>query len=153
MKFLIPRRNGPVSTVERGPGSGWTASKTMRVRCVIRRCFMAESSQTPILKRRYRNMQARPVAFVDLKSRLIAFEEGPIRPFYRDVGRVLPLDGVLRVVAGSHGVEVVYVVGGWNAESSPVTEWFAAPLGWERLTYHRNPFIAVYKQTDGGGKL
>src|SRR5713226_6002196 len=123
MKFLIPRRNGPVSTVERGPGSGWTASKTMRVRCVIQRCFMAESSQTPILKRRYRAMSARAVAFVDLKARQIAFEEGSLQPFYRDLGQVLPLADVLRVVAPRQ-IEAVYVVGGWNATSSPVTEWF-----------------------------
>src|SRR5260370_461999 len=108
---------------------------------------------TPVLKRRVRPWAARPVAFVNLKTREWALEEGGILQTIRavDPGQTVPLTDILPIALGK--AQAVYVVGGWNAESTPAPEWFIAPDGWERVTYHRSPLIAIYKRVEDGQRV
>jgi len=89
----------------------------------------------PVLKYRYRTMAARSALFVDIGLGQ-SFE---VRE---------PLANVLRVASNQ-----VYIIGGWNAAATPKTEWFAAPSGWDRTAYNRNPLIAIYKHLETGRRV
>lgn len=109
---------------------------------------MTEQTATPILKRRVRAYTPRTVAFVDCTRSQWAYEGGPVHTIRAvEQGQYVPLGDVLRLA--SDKAESVYIVGGWNAASTPVSAWFQAPDGWERVTYHRSPLIASYKRQDG----
>lgn len=106
----------------------------------------------PVLKRRYRIMAARPVLFVDIATRSVAFEDGVVQ-YIRAVerGQTVLLFDVLRIA--SDKAEVVYLLGGWNAAATPKTQWFAAPDGWQRVAYNRGPLIAIYKHAETGRRV
>ncbi len=104
------------------------------------------------LKRRARPWPARHAAFVSVDHGMIHENGGCIRWDTPDA----PLELILTFVDASDDVpgwnepiQVIYLVGGWNAASLPRTEWFAAPSDWRRTVYHRDPLIAVYKRADG----
>jgi len=96
-----------------------------------------------VLKRTVRPWPQRPACFVKLSDGMI-LETGEVKRW----SGLAELETLLGL-AQEYQVEVMYVVGGWSAESSPSTEWFQAPENWERVSYNRNPFVAVYKKSDG----
>jgi hypothetical protein len=107
---------------------------------------MIEAKARPALKRRARPWPLRPAAFVQAERGLI-HENGTVVRW--DGDERAPLDFILDLATGDEWgqdrPQVIYLVGGWNAASTPATEWFAAPEGWQRTTYHRDPMIAIYK--------
>ena len=102
----------------------------------------------PILKNRYRTMPARRVAFIAVRAGIVLQPDGE----RLDLGQSLTMKDVLEVVE-AEDLDVVYIVGCWNAASTPRTEWFVAPETWERATYHRNPLVASYRKKIGGRKV
>jgi hypothetical protein len=98
----------------------------------------------PVLKRVARPWPIRYAVFVNLDRGLI-HENGAMIAWDERAGLKFMLDLVVGGMWGKELPEVVYIVGGWNAASTPATEWFAAPEGWQRSTYHRDPLIAIYK--------
>jgi hypothetical protein len=102
--------------------------------------------EAAVLKRRYRMMPGRAAAFVDVRAGTFLHEDGTAIEYRSPVGLVEILDLLDGTTWGENCPETVYIVGCFNAASTPKIEWFAAPLGWERSSYHRNPLIAVYKR-------
>ena len=97
-----------------------------------------------VLKRRYRSMAPRHSAFVDVKNGVFLHEDGT----RVDYGSPVDLSDVLELAAAGEWEQpptMIYIVGGWNAASTPRTQWFDAPPCWDRGAYHRNPLIAIYK--------
>ena len=100
--------------------------------------------ENPVLKRVARPWPMRPAVFVNCEQGMI-HENGKVARFTS----VASLGDVFTLATGdawgSELPQVIYIVGGWNAASTPPTEWFTAPDGWQRSTYHRDPLIAIYK--------
>ncbi len=107
---------------------------------------MSDEGQTPVLKRRYRSMPERKAAFVDVQRGIFLYEDG-LTKFEYDTA--LSLASILDLIAEGawdrRGPEIIYIIGCWNAASTPAREWFEASTGWERTSYHRNPIIALYR--------
>jgi len=104
-------------------------------------------SKQSVLKRVARPWPARAACFVSLTHGLI-HENGTVVRWESEEPATLGfvLDMATCDEWGDDRAQVVYIVGGWDAASTPATEWFAAPEGWQRATYHRDPLIAVYKR-------
>src|SRR5579871_4922302 len=94
-----------------------------------------------VLKRTVRPWPSHPACFVKLEKG-VRYEDGTLKQW----GHEASLKFVLEI---ARDCKIVYLVGGWDGASMPVTEWFIAPEGWERVVYHRDPLIAVYKHEDG----
>ena len=113
---------------------------------------MTTTSATTVLKRRVRPWPSRTVSFVDLASLQFIHENGRVLQCHGtlDLGKLLQ---VMTWEKWDDQPRVCYIVGGWDAASTPVTEWFAEVEGWERTSYHRDPFIASYKSVSTGKKV
>src|SRR5579871_3872082 len=105
---------------------------------------MTKVAAKPVLKRVMRPWPVRPAAFVSLAHGLI-HENGTVLRWEGEETLEFVLDLATIEQWGEDRCQVIYLVGGWNAASTPPTEWFTAPEGWQRSTYYRNPLIAVYK--------
>lgn len=102
----------------------------------------------PVMKRRARPWPARHVLFVKLDQGMI-HENGTVVRWDDPASLEMVLDLGASDTWGEQTPQVIYIVGGWNAASMPATEWFAAPEGWQRSTYHRDPLIAIYRHESG----
>src|SRR6266536_79093 len=114
---------------------------------------MVNKVQSAVLKHRARPWPPRRVAFVDVVSGVFLHENGS----RAQIDGAVSVEGVLEVAAaagwGSEVPQIVYIVGCWNAASTPETQWFASLGQWQRTTYHRGPLIVVYKHRETGRKL
>lgn len=113
---------------------------------------MTTTSATTVLKRRVRPWPARVVSFVDVQSLQFIHENGRVLQCHGtlDLGKLLQ---VMIWDKWDDQPQVCYIVGGWDAASTPATEWFTEVEGWERVSYHRDPFIASYKSISTGKKV
>lgn len=87
--------------------------------------------------------------FADIRRGVLVHENGtPL-----DAGEPLTLELLLDLATceawGSEIPTTIYLVGGWNAETTPEAAWFAAAGGWTRVSLNRYPLIAQYKRGDG----
>jgi hypothetical protein len=120
--------------------------------------MVASANGAAILKRQARPWPTRYAAFVSLAHGML-HENGMAYRWDEGSSGDLqaPLDFLLDLATGDdwngQPCQVLYIVGGWNAASMPATEWFIAPEGWTRTTYHRDPLIAIYKRQADGRKL
>jgi hypothetical protein len=105
---------------------------------------MTKPTGEAVLRRRYRSMPERKVAFVDVERGIFLHERGDKMEFDESFTLVDVIDLALDPGWESERPEVVYLIGCWNAASTPRTEWFEAPKKYERVSYHRNPLIASY---------
>src|SRR5947209_12866622 len=110
---------------------------------------MIKTRTEPTLKHTARPWPPRPAAFVDLKSGALLHENGKML----NAAGGLDLHKILNAIRWdgwqeSERPRIVYVVGGWNAASTPAPVWCEAPGRWERTSFNRDPFIASYKRDD-----
>jgi hypothetical protein len=110
--------------------------------------MMTQTMSGPVLKRVARPWPLRYAVFVSLERGLI-HENGTVITWDERASLELVLDLATVDSWGEQPPQVIYIVGGWNAKNTPATEWFAAPEGWQRMTYHRDPLIAVYRHESG----
>jgi hypothetical protein len=101
-----------------------------------------------VLKRRVRDWPARPVIFCDLARGMIHENGTPIR-WDEPAELELVLDLATVDAWEKERPSTLYLLGGWNAETTPPAKWFDAPEGWTRLSLNRYPLIAQYKGPDG----
>jgi hypothetical protein len=106
------------------------------------------AERAAVLRRRARPWPQRHAAFVSLAHGFI-HENGTVVRWRERASLSLILEIVAGDEWGDQAPTVVYLVGGWDAASTPATEWFTAPEGWRRTTYNRDPLIAIYKPLEG----
>jgi len=98
------------------------------------------------LKRVERAAPAWPAAFVDIEAGTLLHEDGASSC----TRETLDLARLLRAVAAPGWKERrprnVYLIGGWNAASTPPPSWFLAPAGWVCTSMVRAPLLAKYKR-------
>lgn len=98
-------------------------------------------------------MEARKVAFADVQAGILLHENGTCIDAGEPFSLSLLLDFASSPSWENDRPDVVYVVGCYNAASTPPSEWFESPAGWERVSYHRNPLIATFKGVVGSVRL
>ena len=107
----------------------------------------------PILKRVVRPCPVRPTLFINVESGGIIHENGAYLRFDEPIDLAAILTAVIEGAWKNEKPRIIYLVGGWDAASTPTGEWFEAPEGWMRLSYRRSPLIADYKHVETDAKL